>query len=117
MELLARPGHAAADGAVRTPEPARRLVDGEALEVAEDDRQAEGLGKSTDLVLQRLELLAEEDRLLDRQAGGRGRRRRDPVVLALGSNGGPQPGGSGGAERDPVQPVAQLFGVADRPGF
>ena len=51
-------------------EPAGRLVERQALEVAEHDRRAEGVRQPVDLAVQHLGLLAVEERLL----GRRGRR-------------------------------------------
>ena len=39
------------------------------------------------------------------------------ALLVLAPAGEPDPGLAGRAERDPVQPVAQQVGVADRPGL
>ena len=122
-ELLARPGQSAAERAGRPSEPSRRLVEGEALEVAEHDRQAEGVRQAVDLAVQGLGLLAVQDRLL-----GRLDRRLDrelepdrtpmaPLSSFCAAASEPAAGLAGRAERHAVEPVAQQVGVADRPGL
>ncbi len=69
-ELVARPGQSAADRAGRPPEPVRRFVERQSLEVAEHDRQAKWPGQAVDLVMENLGLLAGQDRLF----GGRAHR-------------------------------------------
>ena len=108
---------------MRPPELPRRLVDGQALEVAEDDRQAEGVGQPRDLAVQRLGLLAGHDRLL-RPAGPSARPRtiragasHGVALLSLASASEPEPGAPRRPERDAVEPVAQQVGVADRAGL
>ena len=68
-ELLARPGQAAAERADGPSQPVRRLVEGQALEVAEHHRQAESPRQAIDLAVQGLGLLAVEERPLGRRGG------------------------------------------------
>ena len=95
-------------------------MDGEALEVAQHDRKAEGRGEPLDLDVQRLGLLAGHDRLV----GRRGRRldgmarsgvRHGAGLLDLATAGEPEPGTTRRAKGDAIEPVAQQVGVADRP--
>ena len=65
-ELVARPGQPAAERAGGPSQSSRRLVEGQALEVAEHHRQAEGVRQAVDLVVQDLGLLAGQGR----SAGG-----------------------------------------------
>ncbi len=118
-ELIPRPGDPAADRAVRPPQPPRRLVDRESLEVAQYDRQAERVWEPLDLEMQRLGLLAGNGLLV-----GRRPRRLDQdgahhaaglLVLAPASQ--PEPDTPRRPQCDPIEPVAQQVGVADRPGL
>ena len=87
--LWTRPGRAA--------EPPGGLVEREALEVAEHDRQPERRGQAVDLVVQGLGLLAIEqppDRPAERSGTPRGDARRGP----------PRSGGAGRAGRGPCGP-------------
>ena len=106
----------------RAAEPPGGLVEREALEVAEHHRQAEGPRQAVDLAVDGLGLLA-----VDRRPVGRRGRRPGQFARA-----GPEPlitpsssrrrrraiccRAPGRPDRDPVQPVAQQVGVADRPG-
>ena len=127
-ELLAAPGHAAADRPVRPAEPPGGLVEGEALEVAKYDRQTEGPRQPIDLVVHALGLLAGDhwpvgrrDRRLGRAHGPVVEHARGPFMRR------PPPAGAGEpiwclrtsrrADRDAVEPVAQQVGVADRTGL
>ena len=66
-ELVAGPGQPAADRAGRAAEPSGRLVERQALEVAEHDRQPKWTGQAVDLAVEDLGLLAVEDRLVGRR--------------------------------------------------
>ena len=73
-ELFARPGHAAADRAMRPAELPGRLADRQTFEVAQHDRQTEPVRQSRDLAVQRLRMLAGHDRLVGRWDRRLGRR-------------------------------------------
>ena len=116
-ELVARPGQPAAERAAGPSEPLGRLVEGEALEVAEHDRQAEGPRQSVDLAVQGLGLLAVDHRARPGRRDADSGRLDGARLPRLATAGEPAPGLPGRAERHAVEPVAQQVGVADRPGL
>ena len=102
------PGQPAADRAGRPAEPPRRLVEGEALEVAEHHRQAEGPRQAVDLAVEGLGLLAVERRLFGRRGRRLGRDARTrtgtrswsrPPRACAGERAGPLPSGPSGSRR------------------
>ena len=102
-------------------QPSGGLVEGEALEVAEHDRQAEGPRQAVDLAVQGLGLLAVDGRPVGRRGRRHGAARAGgPLIVTpprLAPAADPLPRTPRRPDRDPVQPVAQQVGVADRPGL
>ena len=93
-------------------ETAGRLVDGQALEVAEHDWQPESARQALDLFVQQFGLFAGQERLLGGWVGDiwdcvQHRGRFLVAALAIA------PGVPGRAQRNAVEPVAQHIGVAD----
>ncbi len=72
----------------------RRLVEGEALEVAEHHRQAEGAWQSVDLAVQRLGLFAIEEDPVGRRGGSRLGLPRGSGLLGPATAAEPEPGAS-----------------------
>ncbi len=95
----------------------RRLVEREALEVAEDHRQAERTRQPPDLVVQRLGLLTRQDRSFGRAGRTRAGIPQRVDILDLAAAATPDPGLPRRAQGHPVEPVAQQVGVADRAGL
>ncbi len=90
-------------------------MDGEALEVAEDQGQAEGIRQSIDLDVQRLGLLEGQDRPIGRDRGVR-RARREPLFLPSPAA-DLEPGETRRAEGNTIEPVAQQVGFTDGTRF
>jgi hypothetical protein len=124
-ELLPRSGQAAAERPGGTAEANGGLVERQPLEVAEDDRRAEGLRQAVDLDVQDLGLVAVEHGLI----GGRSRRagRGASIVIEHDVHDVPlfeaapacevRPGLACGAECDATEPGGESIGVAERAGL
>ncbi len=113
-KLLACAGQPAAERAGRASEASGGLIQGEALEVAEDDRRAEDVRQAVDGAVQGLGLLAVEQGLF-----GRWRCRLEPGVghgvplFALMPADDASPGLAGGAEGHAVEPGGEPVGIAE----
>ncbi len=94
----------------------RRLVEGEALEVAEHHRRAEGIRQAVDLAVERLGLLV-VDHLLGLDGGTGLRPAGRPGFLGPAPAGEPAAGLARRAEGHAVEPVAQQVGVSDGGGL
>ena len=119
MELDARPGEPAADSADGASEPPGRLVDGQPLQIAENERQAKRPGEAGDFAVQQLGLLAGHydgvggrDRPLEHRFRGRSNRGAAVFVPALAVQ--PGLGLAGRSERHPIQPASQQVGFSTR---
>ena len=101
---------------MRPLELAGHLLDRESLEVAEDHRESKGGRQSTDLVVQRLRLLAGYGWLIGRCAGSVSRPSVPPCSLRSSSR---RSAASllGRSARNTVQPVSQPVGVVNRAGL
>ncbi len=117
-ELLAGAGQAAAERPGRASEAAGRFVERQALEVAEDDRRAEGIRQAVDLAVQSLGLVAVDQGLF----GRRGSRLEGGVghgvplfVLMLAGDAGPGLGAVRSAHA--IQPGGEPVGVAEGVGL
>ena len=117
MELDARPGEPAADSADGASEPPGRLVDGQPLQIAENERQAKRPGEAGDFAVQKLGLLAGHcdgvggrDRPLEHRFRGRSNRGAAVFVPALAV----QPGlGLAGRSEHPIEPASQQVGFSE----
>ncbi len=119
-ELFAGAGQPAAERAGGASELTRRLVERDALEIAEHDGRTEDARQAVDLAVQDVGLVAVEQGVI----GGRGRRLDgfdhgvhdiSLLVDALASQAGP--GLAGGAQRHAIEPGAEPVGVAERTGL
>ena len=123
-QLVTRPGQAAAHRAGRAAQATGRLVEREAFEVAEHDRQSKRSGQAIDLAVEDFGLLASQKAVV-RPAGrrlGQDARARSGMthhgglfILAPASELDTRLARR--AERDPVEPVSQQIRIADRPGL
>ena len=115
-EHRAGPEMTTLDRAKGPGEPTGSLLVRAARQVAEDDRDAVGLGQGVDLALDGRGQVAAH-RLLDasRAGGGRVERARGPLAAAAGRGRGA--GLRGDAAGDDVEPVGQQVAVPERAGF
>ena len=123
-KLIAGARESAVESAGRTTEALGGLVEGKALEATKHHRPAEDPWQTIDLVVDRLGQLAIDHWLVSRRCrwlsrGARARKRfRPETVHHVPQQPAPAgdlcPRGPGSSRRDPVKPVTQQIGVADR---